>query len=104
MLLPERDGHVDLAELVSRLGKEGINSIFLEGGASLNWAALRAGIVNTVQAYVSPMIMGGKDALSPVGGLGADSPGNAFRLSHPRVTFLEDDILIESEVISCSQE
>lgn len=104
MLLPERDGHVDLAELVSRLGKEGINSVFLEGGASLNWAALRAGIVNTVQAYVSPMIMGGKDALSPVGGLGADSPGNAFRLSHPKVTFLEDDILIESEVISCSQE
>ena len=104
MDMPEKDGHVDLKALCRRLGELGINGVFLEGGSSLSWSALEAGIVNAVQAYISPMIMGGTAAISPVGGTGADSPGNAFRLSPPRITVLGDDILLESEVIRCSQE
>ena len=47
-VLPERDGHLDLKALMSWLGKEKIDSILLEGGASLNWSALNQGIVNKV--------------------------------------------------------
>ena len=38
--LPEREGHVDLPALMERLGGENIDSVLLEGGGTLNWAAL----------------------------------------------------------------
>ena len=58
--LPQRDGHVDLAALMERLGAEQIDSVLLEGGGTLNWAALESGIVERVQAYIAPKLFGGK--------------------------------------------
>jgi len=102
--VPKRSGHVDLYELTAILGKEKIDSIFLEGGGAMNWSALESGIVNKVQAYIAPKIIGGEGAISPVGGLGADSPDNGYILTNSRVALLGDDILIESDVIQkCSQ-
>ena len=95
-----RNGHIDLYELTEKLGKEEIDSILLEGGGTLNWSALEAGIVNKVQAYIAPKIFGGNNAKTPVEGAGIPSPGNAFLLKNSRIIKLGCDLLIESEVIS----
>ena len=92
------DGHIDMKKLMSVLGAKQINSILLEGGSQLNWAAVKAGIVNKVQAYIAPKILGGSDAKTPVGGIGMDDPENCLKLVNPEITRLGDDILIESEV------
>lgn len=99
-----KDGHTNLSELTEKLGRMKIDSVLLEGGGTLNWSALRAGIVNKVQAYVAPKILGGKDAPSPVGGEGAASPDAGVMLSKPKITVLGDDILLESEVTGCLPE
>lgn len=104
LALPSKDGHTDLRELMAALGKKEIDSVLLEGGGALNWSALQSGIVRKVQAYVAPRLFGGADAKSPVEGIGVEIPERAFRLAPPRVTRLEDDILLESEVLSCSLE
>lgn len=101
--LPSRDGHIDLRELMAALGAKEIDSVLLEGGGTLNWSALQSGIVNKVQAYVAPKLFGGAEAKSPVEGIGVVSPDHAFRLASTLVTQLGDDILIESEVLPCSQ-
>jgi diaminohydroxyphosphoribosylaminopyrimidine deaminase/5-amino-6-(5-phosphoribosylamino)uracil reductase len=80
-----------------KLGQENIDSILLEGGGTLNWSALKSGIVNKVQTYIAPKIFGGI-AKSPVSGIGVDIPGSAFFLKYREITALGDDILIESEV------
>ncbi len=98
-MLPERDGHVDLQCLMQRLGKKEIDSVLLEGGGSLNWAALEAGIVQKLQCYVAPKLFGGAAAKSPVGGLGVSRPELAYRLGAPKITRLDEDILLESEVL-----
>lgn len=98
------DGQVDLAALMQALGARGIDSIVLEGGGTLAWSALRAGIVHRVQAYLAPKLFGGAQAKTPVQGLGVAHPDDAVRLSAPRITQLGDDLLLESEVISCLQE
>lgn len=100
----EKNGHVDLAELMGRLGAQGIDSILLEGGAELHWSALQAGIVKKVQAYIGAKLFGGGKALSPVGGTGVLTPKEAFRLGPPAITVLGEDVLLESEVIPCSRE
>ena len=105
LCLNEENGHVDLRQLMERLGREQIDSILLEGGGTLNWAALECGIVQQVQAYIAPKLFGGRDAKTPVEGVGVPAPTNAFRLKNSRLERLGEDLLIESEVeYPCSQE
>ena len=105
LCLDEKNGHVDLRQLMERLGREQIDSILLEGGGTLNWAALECGIVQQVQAYIAPKLFGGRDAKTPVEGVGVPVPDNAFRLKNSRLERLGEDLLIESEVeYPCSQE
>lgn len=100
-----QNGLVNLNELMIRLGEEKIDSILLEGGSTLNWSALQNGLVNKVQAYIAPKLLGGINAKTPIAGTGAENPGAAFLLTDPTVTILGEDILMESRVISpCSQE
>lgn len=96
----EKSGRTDLADLMAKLGEEKIDSILLEGGGTLNWAALNSGIVNRIQAYIAPKLLGGRDAKTPVEGMGAPSPQEAVMLGEMRVKRLGEDLLIESEVIN----
>lgn len=96
--LPEFNGHIDMKALMTELGKREIDSVLLEGGGTLNWSALEAGIVNKVYTYIAPKIFGGAGAKSPVGGQGFPSPAEAVMLKTQSVSRLGDDILIESEV------
>lgn len=98
------DGRVDLPFLMEELGKRNIDSLLLEGGSELHWAALQSGIVQKIQTYIAPKILGGREAKSPVGGIGVPTPDAAFHLSPAQITVLGEDILLESEVLSCSQE
>lgn len=92
------DGHVDIRDLMKKLGKEKITSVLLEGGGTLGWSAVKAGAVQKVQAYVAPKILGGDGAKSPVEGLGYEDPELCLRLRNSSVTMIGSDILIESEV------
>lgn len=98
LVLPAQDGKVSLPALMEQLGQMEIDSVLLEGGASMHGAALESGIVSRVQAYIAPKLFGGTDAPSPVGGLGVSLPDAAVHLKNPTVTPLGDDILIEGEV------
>lgn len=94
----ERNGHVDLQHLMDVLGNHQIDSILLEGGSQLNWAAMQSGIVQKVQAYVAPKLFGGQTAKTPVGGVGVKTPSDAFPIKNSRVTRLDEDFLVEGEV------
>lgn len=98
LLCKEKDGHIDLNDLMEKLGAQGIDGILLEGGGTLNEAALRAGIVNKVISFVAPKIVGGATAKTPVEGVGVDHPDAAYALKITSVRFIGDDLLIESEV------
>lgn len=98
MCLREKNNHVDLQELMERLGSEQIDSILLEGGGTLNWAALESGIVQKVQAYIAPKLFGGQRAKTPLEGVGVPCPSDAFPLQKCTITKLGEDFLIEGEV------
>lgn len=93
--LEEKDGHVDLQKAMERLGKEGIDSIYLEGGPELNASALAAGIVQSVHCYIAPKLFGGEAAKTPVGGRGVTFPGQAQLLTIRKITPYGNDLLLE---------
>lgn len=102
--LPEKNGHVNLIELMKYLGNHKIDSVYIEGGSQIHWSALESGIVNKVQTYIAPKLFGGADAPSPIAGLGYETPEKSIQLDNHSITLYDEDILIESEVIKCSQE
>jgi len=96
--VPVQDDGVDLWELTIRLGQRGIDSILLEGGGTLNESALRAGIVQEINAFVAPMIFGGR-ARSPVEGIGIEVPNEALQLKAEQIKKVGKDLLITYRTI-----
>ncbi|MGI5823945.1 MAG: bifunctional diaminohydroxyphosphoribosylaminopyrimidine deaminase/5-amino-6-(5-phosphoribosylamino)uracil reductase RibD [Bacillota bacterium] len=101
LAVPKAGKSLDLQALMSELGKAGIDSILLEGGSALNFSALQSGIVNHVQAYIAPKLLGGKTAKTPIGGKGIQNLNSCARLYEMRLQNLGEDILIEGEVKPC---
>lgn len=94
--IPKEGSHINLQALFQALGEQKIDSVLLEGGATLNWSVLKGDFVQKIQAYIAPKIFGG-NAKTPVAGEGVDAPPEAFFFSNTTVTMLGDDILVESE-------
>ena len=96
--VPEKDNHLNLQELMKILGEKKIDSILLEGGQTLNYAALEAGIVHYVYSYIGAKIFGGSGAFTPVGGQGIAHPDEAFLIKHTNMTSFDGDFLIEGTI------
>ena len=101
LVLPEHQGHVDLNALMDELGRREIDSVLLEGGGTLNWAALEQGVVQKILAYLAPKLVGGREAKTPVEGAGAARMAQAIPLNNSTVIQIGTDFLIESEVAPC---
>ncbi|MBP3805757.1 MAG: bifunctional diaminohydroxyphosphoribosylaminopyrimidine deaminase/5-amino-6-(5-phosphoribosylamino)uracil reductase RibD [Oribacterium sp.] len=93
---------VDLQKLMTILGERGIDSILLEGGGTLNESALKAGIVNEIDAFIAPKIFAG-NAKTPVIGLGVENPEDAYRCEIKEVEQIGEDMLIRYRVSSKQQ-
>lgn len=105
--LPEKNGHPDLNVLMQRLREEKIDSVLIEGGGTVNEAALKAHIVHHVYAYIAPKIFGGEDAKTPVEGSGIRLPQECANLRLAKITVLLNDMLLEYDVegeTECSPE
>ncbi|MBS6600296.1 MAG: bifunctional diaminohydroxyphosphoribosylaminopyrimidine deaminase/5-amino-6-(5-phosphoribosylamino)uracil reductase RibD [Clostridium sp.] len=98
IVVPSKNGKVNLKELMTILGKLKIDSILLEGGGTLNFSALEEGIVDKVKIYIAPKIIGGKDSKTPIEGKGIDNLKDAFKITNLSVSTIGEDILVEGYV------
>lgn len=98
IITPSKNGRVDLNLLMKELGERKIDSILLEGGSELNYAALEEGIVDKVHAFIAPKIIGGNTAKTPVGGQGKAHMEDAINLECIDIHRFGDDIMIEGYI------
>ena len=98
LVCPVKNDHVDISFLANSLGTMGIDSILLEGGSTLAFSALSEGIVDKVISFIAPKIVGGKDALSPVGGDGIRQLSDAIMLHDIAVKRIGKDIMIRGYI------
>ena len=101
---PDEKGQIDLKKLMTYLGNEGIDSILLEGGGTLNDSALRAGIVKEVHCFIAPKLFGGKNSKTPVEGIGIGLPSEALKLKCTDICRIGEDIRIICQVCGKEQE
>ncbi len=98
LVVKERDGRLDLRDLMIKLGEKQIDGILLEGGSTLNYAALQEGIVNRIEAYVAPKIFGGAGFYTPVGGEGVELATEALNCKLISTEQIGQDILLTYEI------
>lgn len=96
LIIPSEKGKVSLKRLMKELGQRQIDSVLLEGGSTLNYSALKEGIVDKIMTFIAPKILGGSKAKTPVGGSGIDFVKDAFMLKDMQFEKCGEDLIIES--------
>jgi diaminohydroxyphosphoribosylaminopyrimidine deaminase/5-amino-6-(5-phosphoribosylamino)uracil reductase len=77
----------DLLSVLSKLGSRFLQSVLVEGGATIAGAFLDARLVNKVTFFIAPKIVGGTGAPGSVGGIGIEKMSDALELG--RVTVVQ---------------
>ncbi|MCP4652549.1 MAG: bifunctional diaminohydroxyphosphoribosylaminopyrimidine deaminase/5-amino-6-(5-phosphoribosylamino)uracil reductase RibD [Candidatus Omnitrophica bacterium] len=83
-----------LKDVLKKLYKVGIRSVFVEGGSQTLGEFFDSKLVDKVYFFIAPKIIGGKDALVSVGGEGASSPNSALNIRDMQSTPVDNGILI----------
>lgn len=85
-------GRADLREAVDFLGAQGAASLFIEAGGALAGAALGLGLVDRIEWFRAPKLLGG-DGRPCVAALGLESLDEAPIFSRTAVREVGDDLL-----------
>ncbi len=89
---------VDLRIVAERLFALGIMSVLIEGGSEIAASSLEAGIVDKLVFFIAPLLIGGREAPSVIGGRGAGPLTEALRLRDVRWDTVGEDIMVEGYV------
>ncbi len=98
LTLESSNGRVSVADLMRQLADLGNPSVLLEGGGETAASALEERGVDKVIYFYAPRIIGGRDAVSSVGGQGASEVSSSISLDRVKVRRFGEDIAIEGYV------
>jgi len=83
---------VDLRSLLKILYEKGVKRLMVEGGATLNWALIKDGLVDEVYTYIGAMLIAGENAPTLLGGDGFTSNFPCLQLK--TVEKIDDGVLV----------
>ena len=87
-------GRVDLNELMAALGGRGITSVLIEGGGTVNYSALKSGIIDKYMLFIAPKILGrGKHAFD---GASPNELSEAVQLRFHNAARVDEDMQFEA--------
>jgi diaminohydroxyphosphoribosylaminopyrimidine deaminase / 5-amino-6-(5-phosphoribosylamino)uracil reductase len=94
----ESDGRPDFAAILSRLAELEIIGLMIEGGATVNWAALAANVVDKVFLYYAPKILAGTGSIPFAAGAGFRHMSQAAQVQHIRLHRFGEDFAVEGYI------
>ncbi len=92
----ERSGQINLTDMMKRLAGMGITSVLVEGGGMLIGSLFDEKLVDKIMFFISPKIIGGKEAIGSVMGKGIDRIERAVKLKDLKLRRFGEDILVEA--------
>lgn len=95
LVIPKPMNPFDLKAFMKDLGEKKIDGVLIEGGSYLHAKAIESGIVDKAYVFIAPKMIGGKDALTPVGGEGISYMKDAYQLNNIRYQTFDEDLMIE---------
>ncbi|MCM8765761.1 MAG: bifunctional diaminohydroxyphosphoribosylaminopyrimidine deaminase/5-amino-6-(5-phosphoribosylamino)uracil reductase RibD [Candidatus Omnitrophica bacterium] len=108
LIVREKRGKVDLRELMKELARREIAHVLIEGGGETIASALEAKLVDRVYFFISPRIIGGREAITSVEGEGVEKLSKAIQLKEIEIKRIGEEILISGYLkergLRCLQE
>lgn len=92
--VPLQGEQVNLQELMLALGEREISALLVEGGGTLNYSFLRENIIDKVYFFIAPILLGGENAPTPLGGAGANELRESWEVQDLELKQLDNDLLI----------
>ena len=89
------DGRPDLPAILHRLGELEVTSLMIEGGATVNWAALASNVVDKVFLYYAPKILAGTGSIPFAAGAGFRHMSQAAQVKHVHLHRFGEDFAAE---------
>ncbi|MEH6889669.1 bifunctional diaminohydroxyphosphoribosylaminopyrimidine deaminase/5-amino-6-(5-phosphoribosylamino)uracil reductase RibD [Bacillus sp. JJ864] len=93
-VLQMKTNHIEINELLDLLGEKNILSLFVEGGQTVHASFLEAKCFQELITYISPKLIGGKEAPTCFGGNGFTQLENALTLHIQSMEQIGDDIKV----------
>lgn len=90
-----REGRVDLKSCLSKLGEIEIMSLLVEGGGQVNGSFLDEGLIDKLLLFLSPKVIGDRQAPGMFGGRGVSRLQEALPLKEMKAKRIGEDILLE---------
>jgi diaminohydroxyphosphoribosylaminopyrimidine deaminase/5-amino-6-(5-phosphoribosylamino)uracil reductase len=89
------DGRPDFRTVARHLGEQQITSLLIEGGATVNWDALAAGVVDKIFFYYAPKILAGSGSVPFAVGEGFRRMSDAAHVKSIAVHRFGEDFAVE---------
>lgn len=86
-----------LRNLLAELGQRKMTHVLLEGGAGLLGSAFDGQLVDECHVFVAPRVIGGENALSPVGGTGIEAMRDVMTLARMEWQQLGPDLYLHGD-------
>ncbi len=93
VLSGREDGQDRLEQVLDELGREGIRSVLVEGGAQIFAAFLRAGLADRYAFFHAPVLLGAERGTPMVQAVSALSPDEGWKLIPEKVLPLGEDLV-----------
>ena len=90
---------VNLKEAMRKLYLEGIHSILLEGGSTLNFSMFKEGLIDEVSICIGSKILGGSTSKTFVDGEGFE-PENCVKLELKNIEKIDNDVVLSYNVLN----
>ena len=85
---------VSLSQMLDTLGQAEITTLYVEGGATINDAFVRAGLIDQFIFYIAPKLIGGRHAPTAISGVGFSRMQETIDLDIQSMTEVGHDIKI----------
>jgi diaminohydroxyphosphoribosylaminopyrimidine deaminase/5-amino-6-(5-phosphoribosylamino)uracil reductase len=95
IVVKDKNKMVNLRSLMKELAGLNVTDLLIEGGGKIVASALGEKIVDKMSIFIAPKIIGGKNAITSVEGIGIRNINQAIRLKNIEIKRFKDDILIE---------
>lgn len=92
------NGRVEVGTLLRYLAERDISYLLVEGGGSVIASFLNKRLVDEAFFYISPKIIGGRNAPTSVEGVGVESVNSAIKLNNVALKKINQDILLHGYV------
>ena len=89
-------GGLDLKSILENLGRRNVLGLLVEGGSTIHWSFISAGLVDKFYFDVAPLVLGGSKSIPAVGGKGYNTIPAAPRFKIVRHFEAGPDLILET--------